>query len=420
MAAAEERARTEPKPQVVRRQTVVSNPMSGRAGRRFSKNTILVAAASFCGDLATEMLTPILPIFLTRVMEANGSVVGLVDGVAQAVRNIIEGFSGSISDTLRKRKVIVLAGYAMAAVAKPIMGMSTVWEGVLAGRIFDRLGAGFRSAPRDAIVASSVDKRHRGGGFGLEGLGEHAGAFLGPLVTVLLLYALQSDMRVIFYLAFIPGLLAFVIMLLVRERPPPASAGQRAVVHPRKLPALYWKYLLAVAIFSIGNSSNAFLILRTEEVGASVLATTLIYAGFSFVAAVVSYPLTALSDTCGRKAILLASCVVFLLVYVGFSLVESFAGIIILFLLYGVYQGSFRSVGRALASDLAPEPMRASAIGWFSAMVGLCQLIASLIAGALWDHAGHAAVFILGAGAAAAGVVAITVLLPWKTHVSGA
>jgi MFS family permease len=397
--------------QIVAFETSGHVPMGNRARSGFSKNTYLVTAGSFLSDLATEMLTPVLPIFLTQTLNANGSVVGLVDGIAQAVRNLIDGFSGSISDKLRKRKVIVLAGYAMAAISKPFMGLSTIWEGVLAARILDRLGAGVRSAPRDALVASSVDKRDRGGGFGLEGLGEHAGAFVGPILTVLLLFALQVDIRVVFYVAFIPSLLALAIVLLVRERPPRESPRQK-LLHPRELPTAYWKYLVAIAIFSIGNSSNAFLILRTQEAGASVLITTFVYAGFNLVAALVSYPLTALSDRWGRKLILLGSCIVFLAAYAGFALTENFTIIVLLFLLYGIYQGSFRSVGRAFASDLAPEQLRASGIGWFSATVGLCQLIASLIAGFLWDRVSHAAPFILGVGSAAAGVLAITILLP--------
>jgi MFS family permease len=388
-------------------------PMSEKS-RGFSNNTYLVTGGSFFADMSTEMLTPVLPIFLTQVLNANGSVVGLVDGVAQAVRNLIDGFSGSISDKLRTRKPVVLAGYAMAAVSKPLMGLSTMWEGVLGARILDRLGAGVRSAPRDATVASSVAKRERGGGFGLEGLAEHAGAFLGPLLTVLLLYVLQVDIRVIFYVAFVPAVLALCVVYFVKEKSP-ADAPVRPTFNPRRLPPLYWRYLLAIAIVSIGNSSNSFLILRTQEVGASVLTTTLIYAGYNLVAAVMSYPLTALSDSWGRKIILASSSIVFALVYVGFSIVQSISAIIALFLFYGIYQASFRSVGRALACDLAPEDLRASAIGWFSATVGLCQLMASLMAGVLWDHLGHASTFILGAGSAIAGVVAIAVLLPWKT-----
>jgi MFS family permease len=338
----------------------------------FSKNTFLMTGGSFFADMSTEMLTPILPIFLTQILNANGSVVGLVDGIAQAMRNLIDGLSDSFSDRLRSRKSIVLAGYGLAAVAKPLMGISGTWEGVLAARIVDRLGAGVRSAPRDAIIASSVSKRERGGGFGLEGLAEHAGAFLGPVLTVLLLYSLQVDIRLIFYLAFIPAILALCVVWLLKERLPPTAAAARPGIDPRQLPALYWKYLLAIAVLSIGNSSNSFLILRTQEIGASALITTLIYATFNLVAALMSYPLTALSDRWGRKILLLGSGVVFLLVYTGFSIADSMAAVAGLFLLYGIYQGSFRSVGRAFA-----------AIGWFSATVGLCQLIASVVAGAL-------------------------------------
>src|SRR5436190_6570020 len=205
--------------------------MTNRAPSGLSKNTFRMAAAALFADMATEMLTPVLPIFLTQTLNATGSVVGLVDGAAQAIRNVIDGFSGPISDTLHKRRIIAVGGYAMAAIAKPLMGLSTFWEGVLAARIFDRLGAGIRSAPSDAIVASSVDKRHRGGGFGLEALGEYAGAFLGPIATVLLLYALQVDIRTIFYLAFIPRLLALGIMFLVTEQQPAAAQNANIIVH---------------------------------------------------------------------------------------------------------------------------------------------------------------------------------------------
>jgi len=289
--------------------------------RPFSRNTLLVTGGSFFADMSTEMLTPVLPLFLVQVLNANGSIVGLVDGIAQAARNLIDGFSGTLSDKLRKRKVLVFAGYTMAAVAKPLMGVASVWEGVLAARILDRLGAGVRSAPRDALVASSVDRRARGSGFGLEGLAEHAGAFAGPLLTVLLLYVLQLDIRVIFYLAFIPAILALCGAVCVKEEKPaqPVQGGYRSSLNPRQLSAVYWRYLLAIAIVSIGNSSNSFLILRTQEVGSSILTTTLIYAGFNLVAALVSYPLTSLSDSWSRKTILTISCLVFLFVYVGLA-----------------------------------------------------------------------------------------------------
>src|SRR5213595_502932 len=179
-----------------------------------SRNSFLMAFASFFADTSTEMLYPVLPVFLTRTLRASGSIVGLVEGFAQAAQNIVQGFSGALSDRLQKRKGIALAGYFAAAIAKPLMGISTVWQGVFGARLLDRLGAGTRSAPRDALVASSVDEKDRGRAFGLEGFGDNAGAFLGPLLAVFLLYSLQVGI----HLAIIPGLLAFLMVLLVKER----------------------------------------------------------------------------------------------------------------------------------------------------------------------------------------------------------
>jgi MFS family permease len=181
-----------------------------------SRETFLLAFASLFADISTEMLYPVLPVFLTQTLNATGSIVGLVDGAAQATQNIVQGFSGALSDKLQKRKSIALAGYLLAAIAKPLTGLATAWQGVLGARLLDRFGAGARSAPRDALIASSVDEQDRGRAFGLEGVGDNAGAFLGPLLAVFLLYAMHIGMRGIFYLAVIPGLLAFLMVLLVK------------------------------------------------------------------------------------------------------------------------------------------------------------------------------------------------------------
>jgi MFS family permease len=189
-----------------------------------SKNTFLLALSSLFADISTEMLYPVLPIFLVQTLKASGSIVGLVDGFAQATQNIVQGFSGALSDKLRRRKPLALVGYALAAIAKPMMGMATVWQGLFAARLLDRLGAGTRSAPRDALVASSVADADRGRAFGLEGLGDNAGAFLGPLIALALLYSFHVSLRGIFYLAVIPGLLAFLMVLFVNERPATVSS----------------------------------------------------------------------------------------------------------------------------------------------------------------------------------------------------
>jgi MFS family permease len=376
-----------------------------------SRTTFLLTFASLFSDISTEMLYPVLPVFLTQTLKADGTIVGLIDGIAQATQNIVQGFSGTLSDKLQRRKPIALAGYFLSAISKPLIGLATVWQAVLGARLVDRLGAGARSAPRDALIAGSVDEANRGRAFGLEGVGDNAGAFLGPLLAVLLLSWLGIGIRSIFYLAVIPGLLAFLMVLLVREQRARSAAKAKIDVGLRQFPAAYWKYLLVTALFGLGNSSNAFLILRTQDIGASLQTTILIYAAFNLVAALISYPAGWLFDKWGGKAVLLAAFVIFLIAYLGFALTRSIAIIAALFVFYGVYQGIFRTVGKALASSLVTDRLRASGIGWYNTTVGALQLVASLIAGALWDRVGHAAVFFYGAASAAVGIVALMVLI---------
>src|SRR6185437_10090647 len=318
-------------------------------------NSLLLALTSLFADISSEMLYPILPIFLTQTLKASGSVVGLVEGVAEATQNIVQGFSGSLSDKLQRRKPIALVGYLLAAVAKPLMGVATAWQGVLGGRFLDRLGTGTRSAPRDALIVSSANEASRGRAFGLEGVGDNAGAFLGPLLAVLLLIVWHLDIHLIFYLAVVPGLLAFLMVLLVEERPVAVTAKSKIDVNPMRFPKAYWKYMLATALFGIGNSSNAFLILQTKDMGASLTMTILIYAAFNLVAALISYPAGFLSDKFGRRNILALAFAIFLITYVGFALTRNVALISLLFIFYGLYQGIFRSVGKALASDYVPQ-----------------------------------------------------------------
>ena len=201
-----------------------------------SKNTVLLAFTSLFADISTEMLYPVLPIFLTQTLHASGSAVGLVEGIAQATQNVAQGFSGWLSDRLQKRKSLALVGYFVSAVGKPLMGVATAWPGVLFARFLDRLGAGFRSAPRDALIASSVTEENRGRAFGLEGMGDNLGAFLGPLLTVLLFVSFHFNIRSIFYLAVVPGLLAFFMILLVQERPVPVAAKSKIDVEPGAIP----------------------------------------------------------------------------------------------------------------------------------------------------------------------------------------
>jgi MFS family permease len=304
-------------------------------------------------------------------------------------------------------------GYFLAAIGKPLMGLATVWQAVLGGRLLDRFGAGTRSAPRDALIASSVSEENRGRAFGLEGVGDNAGAFLGPLLTLFLLYSLHVDIRSVFYLAVIPGLLAFLLVLPVKETPVATLAAKEKIdVSLRQFPTAYWKYLLVTALFGLGNSSNAFLILRTQDIGTSLQITILTYAAFNLVAALISYPAGSLFDSWGGKNVLIVSFVIFLIGYLGFALTQNVILIAGFFVFYGLFQGIFRTAGKALASSFVSEPLRASGIGWYNTTVGATQLVASLVAGELWDHIGHVAVFYYGAAFAVVGALALWLLIP--------
>jgi len=376
-----------------------------------SRTTFLFTFASLFSDISTEMLYPVLPIFLTQTLHAGGSIVGLVDGFAQATQNIVQGFSGTLSDRLQRRKPIALAGYFLAAISKPLMGLAPVWEVLFGARLLDRLGAGARSAPRDALIAASVDEANRGRAFGLEGVGDNAGAFLGPLLAVFLIYSLHVGIRSVFYFAVVPGLLAFCMVLFVNERRAVVAAKAKFDIGLRQFPAAYWKYLLVTALFGLGNSSNAFLILRTQDIGAPLERTILIYAAFNLGAALISYPSGWLIDKWGGKNVLLAAFAIFLITYLGFALARNGVLIAAFFIFYGLYQGIFRTVGKALASHLVPESMRAGGIGWYNTTLGLLQLVASVIAGVLWDRIGHVAVFYYGAAFAVVGIVALTLMI---------
>ena len=376
-----------------------------------SVNTFLLALASLFADTSSEMLYPVLPIFLTQTLGASAGIVGLVEGVAQALQNFVQMFSGWFSDKLQRRKPIALIGYALGALAKPLIGLSTGWVGVLGARSLERLGSGVRSAPRDALVAASAEPAHRGKAFGLEGIGDNLGAFLGPLLAIASLGWLHLDLRAIFLIAVVPGSLAALMVVFVRERPVPPSQ-QKPDLDFRRLPSDYWRYLVATALFGVGNSSNSFLVLRTRDLGASLEATIFVYALLNLVAALVSYPAGYVSDKLGRKGVLLLSFLVFIVVYAGFGFSSNVVLVGFLFVLYGIYQGTFRSVGKALATDFAPAELQASGVGCYTATIGLTGLVASVVGGQLWTRLGPAATFRFGAACALVGSVALAVLVP--------
>jgi MFS family permease len=356
------------------------------------------------------MLYPVLPLFLTRQLGAPASVVGVIEGVAQATQNVVQGFSGWAADRLRRNKPVALVGYGLAAMAKPVIGLATAWPQVLTARFADRLGTGIRSAPRDALIAGAAGDANRGAAFGLEGVGDNLGAVAGPLVAAGLLYLAHIELRAIFFIAFIPGAIAFLLLSRVPEAPPPARRAPR--IDLRALPAGYWRYLAAIAAFGIGSSSSAFIILKAADVGLAAESTLFIYAAVNLIAALASYPAGELSDVWGRKRVLLAAIAIFGIAYVGLALATAPWAVAMLFVFYGSFQGAFRAVGKALSVDLAPAALRASAVGLYSTAVGLSGLVAGIIGGQLWDRSGPSATFAYGAATAALGIVLLATIVP--------
>ena len=390
--------------------------MSEKKFSGLTKNTFLLTLTSLFADISTEMLYPILPIFLTQYLGASGSIVGLIEGVATATQNIQMGFAGYLSDKLNKRKPLAIVGYILAALSKPFIGLSTIWQSVFAARFVDRFGTGTRSAPRDALIAASTDDANRGKAFGMEGIGDNLGAFLGPIIAVVLLFYLRIPIRYIFYLAVIPGLIAVVMMFFVKETKTEFKSKSKLDLSFSKFPKSYWQYLGITAVFGIGNISASFMILQTKYIGVSLIGTILIYAVFNLIAALVSYPSGFMSDKFGRKNVLLTSFVVFIISLVGFATTHNFILIGILFALYGVYMGIFRAVGKAFAADFVPAELRASGVGWFNTVVGVSGLVSGLTAGLLYDKVGHPSVFLAAAFFVFIGTL---MLLFFKTNLNG-
>lgn len=376
-----------------------------------TKDTLLLTFTSFFADVSTEMLYPILPIFLTQTLGASVGIVGLIEGVATATQNIVQGFSGYLSDRFKKRKQVALIGYLTAAISKPLMGIGAIWQTVFAGRFLDRFGTGTRSAPRDALIASSANPENRGKAFGLEGIGDNAGAFLGPILAILLLFYFQIPIRSIFYLAFIPGLLSVCMILFVKERHTPTTLHRAITFSLKNFSSSYWKYIFVVALIGMGTVSTSFFILRAKNAGIPFPITILVYAFFNLAAALISYPAGTLSDKIGRKKIMFFSLLIFIISYVGFAVSNNLLLLGGLLIAYGAYQGIFRAVGKAYATDLVVPELRASGIGWYSTTVGLTGLLASIIGGQLWTVFGPMATFLYGSVCAVTGIIALIFLL---------
>ncbi|GAA6756601.1 MFS transporter [Thermus thalpophilus] len=361
----------------------------------------LLGLVSFLMDVASEMVYPLLPLFLTS-LGAGAGTLGLVEGIAEATASLFKVVGGRVSDRVGRRKPLLLLGYGLPAFLRPILALAQSPGHVLLYRFLDRLGKGLRTAPRDALLAESVDKGALGRAYGLHRGLDTLGATVGPFLAFLLLPHL--GVRGVFWLSAIPAFLAWLTLLRVTE-PGPARAAHTPppplrLDYLKTLPAAYRRFLLVSGIFALALSSNAFLLLRLKDLGLSQEEVTLAYTGYNLLYALLSYPLGGLADRVGLRRVVALGFALYALVYLGFAWTQTALGGVALLLLYALYSAAFEGSSRAYLATLVPQEAKATAIGLYHTVVGVLLFPASLIFGWLWQGYGPALAFAVGAGLA--------------------
>jgi MFS family permease len=371
------------------------------AWRTLPRNVWVVTATSFLTDISSNMLWDLIPLFLANVLGIRPGLIGLIEGVAETTASLLKIFSGWLSDRLRARKWLTVTGYGLSTIAKPFLYSVTSWWGVLLVRFADRVGKGIRTAPRDALVADSIDERHRGLAFGLHRMGDTAGAALGILIALLIILATQSGgieltrraFQSVVLASILPAVLAVIVLAVGARDLPVTSQREAPRLSLRGFDRRFYWFLLAVIVFTLGNSADAFLILRAQERGLSAAGVMGMVLTFNIVYMLVSGPAGALSDRIGRRKLIVGGWLVYGLLYLGFAAVDAPWQMWALYGLYGIYYGAVEGNARALVADLVSADSRGTAYGVYNAAVGITALPASLIAGLLWSGIGSWAGF---------------------------
>jgi len=372
------------------------------------RNVIRLGWVSMLTDVSSEMLYAITPLFITQVLKASVGVVGLIEGVAEGTASILKGLSGWQSDRIRKRKVFIFTGYSLAAVAKPLIALATGWPLVLLARFVDRFGKGVRTTARDALIADSTVPEERGRAFGLHRAMDTAGALVGVAISLGLLIILKgsetesSAFRQLYWMAFIPAVIGVMLIFSVKEIPPEIKDGHLA--KPKlnlRFGREYYVTLALFSVFTLGNSSDVFLLLKAKNAGWAAEAVIAAYLCYNASYSLLSYPIGKRADRMSKGRLLGYGMLVFALVYVGFAWLPSAWMIWPLFLIYGLYIALTEGVSKALIANLVASDVRGTALGLFYMVTGVLAVAASVAAGLLWDHVSTAAPFYLGAVMAA-------------------
>jgi MFS family permease len=365
-------------------------------------NVLWLSLVSLLNDAASEMIYPLLPLFLVGTLGASTTMLGAIEGAAESASSLLKLASGWLSDRMRRRKPLILWGYAIATFARPLVGLASTAGQVLAIRFSDRVGKGMRSAPRDALLAGSVPPTHRGRAFGLHRAADHTGAVIGPLIASALLLVI-IDLRIIFALAVVPGLIALVVIVTrVREYgPAPVDATAPQLEQAASsLRRPFVLFLMSVFVFTLGNATDAFLLLRAADLGVPVAAVPLLWAAHHVSKVVWSVPGGALADRFGARRAIIAGWCAYAATYAGFAVATTPLHVWSLFLLYGLFYGLTEGPEKALVAGLAQAGTRGGAFGAYHFVVGIGALPASILFGALWHRYGAPTAFLTGAGLA--------------------
>jgi MFS family permease len=394
--------------------------------QRLPRNVWAVSLTSFFMDISSEMVINLLPLFLANSLGVKTNLIGLIEGVAESMSSILKLFSGWFSDRLRARKWLAVAGYGLSAIVKPLFYFANTW-GMIAGvRWVDRIGKGIRTAPRDALVADSVAENQRGRAFGFQRAADTAGATLGILIAMGIVWWSQTNtaglntdtFRLVVLFSLLPAALAVIALIVLAKDIPADQPSSPPKFAFKSLGKPFIVFLVIVGLFDLGNSSDAFLILRAQERGISVLGILGMLAVFNLIYTLISSPAGRLSDRVGRRRLIISGWLFYALIYLGFGLAKSGMQIWILYALYGVYYGLAYGTSKAFVADLVPESLRGTAYGTYNAVLGILDFPASLIAGVLWQGVGSwsgfgpSAPFLFAAGLAFLAVILMAVWMP--------
>ncbi len=392
-----------------------------RRYRKLPRNVIAISLVSLLNDASSEIIYPLLPIFLSSTLGASARAIGVIEGAAESISSLLKLFVGYLSDRFGKRKYFVVVGYALAAIARPLLAFTTSWPQVLAIRLTDRVGKGIRSAPRDAMIADAVTIGQRGIAFGFHRAMDHGGAVIGPLIGFLIVFLFianpsaptKSEFTWVFILAAVPAIAAVLVAIFFM------SESQLSLIPRTEAPKLslrgfnsnFKRFLLILSLFTLSNSTDSFLILRARDIGVSIKGSLLLWAAHHGIKVLSSLLGGDLSDRLGRKRLIVSGWILYAAVYAGFAFVSNTVSIWVLFLIYGIYFGLVEGAEKALVADLVRPEQRGTAYGLYNLAFGITVFPASLLMGLIWDWKGATTAFLFNAALGAIAALLLATLV---------